>query len=155
MRPAGLLLGLVLALAAPRRGSACARLTFTTADNVTLTGRIMDGTGTQHESLWVLPPGVARLAAAPPANGSAAPDGAAAASAAANASAAGWVSKYAVVAMVGGNMSLPDGMNEKGLVINHSRMVRCAPAGAGLALGWCWVAGRRGSGRCGASRLAG
>lgn len=43
---------LLLLAAHARRGSACARFTFTTADNKTLTGRIMDHSGLQHESIW-------------------------------------------------------------------------------------------------------
>lgn len=60
----------------------------------------------------VLPAGLQRVGAAAPSGGDdgGATDGAAAAA---------WTSKYAVVGVVPGNMSLPDGMNEKGLVVNQ------------------------------------
>lgn len=52
---------LVLAHAGP--ASACARFMWTTADNATFTGRIMDANNTQHESIWALPAGIPRAGA--------------------------------------------------------------------------------------------
>lgn len=94
-----LLLVLLTATTVATSADACTRLVYIGPDNTVLTGRSMDFSIDIPANLWVFPRGMQR-------NGEVGPNS------------IRWRSKYGSIAASSWDISVPDGMNEKGLVAN-------------------------------------